>query len=162
MLIASTLSAVTNARLTMTQRQRLRPHVGRVVALEAGTLRLCFRLNADGCCHPLSSLVEADVTMRWQPAAAGKHFHVAGDAALLRDVGDVLQEALPQWNDLPGGEDGVTAKGLRRAGGVLSRQWAQLAPNAVAVNDFNDQVRQFERRCRKLTQTVATVESAYD
>ena len=154
----STLAArFMNARLTAPQRARLQNHAGAVTAMQAGTLRMCFRLDGSGRWLAVSPLLAADATARWQPTTDGEYFQISGNAALLRDLGDWWKDNTPRQllADCVGN---TAAAALSNAAAKLELkkclQQSGLAAAPRQVTEFNRQVAQLAQRSRNLKQRL--------
>lgn len=157
MLFSTLVARFMNARLTAPQRRLLQNHAGSVVALQAGTMRMCFRLDDGGRWLAVSPLLAAEATAHWRPRANGEYFQLNGSGALLRDLGDLWKHHTPR-RLLAECLGTTAANALNNAVTKLEIKkfphQSGLAAAPPQVAQFNRQVAALAHRSRKLAQRM--------
>ncbi|MBE8159061.1 MAG: hypothetical protein HAW59_06745, partial [Betaproteobacteria bacterium] len=88
MRLQSAAAKIINARQTAEMRRRMRAHAGCVVAVQAGALRFCFRIDAGGRWRAAFPQTAADAEIRF----GGGGLQLNGGGELLRDLDAMRQQ----------------------------------------------------------------------
>ncbi|MGI9306450.1 MAG: hypothetical protein ACR2P5_04010 [Gammaproteobacteria bacterium] len=158
--ISAAVAGLINARQTEAERRRMQAHAGRVVALRAGALRLCFRLDAGGYWRAVLPEVAADAEAHWR----GADLHLDGDGALLRDLNGAWERNSPRQilAEIMGADAAgfcadaaarLDIKNILVAGGVAA------PPSAVA--EFNRNAAAVAQKSRELESRLARLEGRH-
>lgn len=160
--LSSAAAEMINLRQTTAQRQAWRKHAGANIAVCAGPVRWCFRIDEGGEFRGASNLVEADAEVTWRE---GK-MHIQGDGDLLKDLEELWQNHSPR--QVLGeyiGEDAVAD-----ACGVFKQtaeyfdvrdfpDALQFAPPPEAVSQFCQQCAAFSKQVNALAARVSALKT---
>lgn len=159
MMILSTMAAaVINSRQTRTQLQTWQRHAGANIAVQAGPMRWCFRIDESGEWRGVSPLVSADAEVTW---VEGK-MHIRGDGALLQDLQEMWKQHSPQQllSDMIGEDAAAQACDMvnRAASCVDIRDAAtalNFAPSKEDVSAFCQQCATLSKKIQALSVRVS-------
>ena len=97
------MAKAANARIPASTRALLASHADCVLVVDTNFYRAAFRITTDGRLIAVSSLADGDVHI----GLDDKGFQARGNAALLRDLGEVWKElrgSLEEWLSIVFGE----------------------------------------------------------
>ena len=157
MFFSQIMAKAANARIPASTRALLASHADCVLVVDTNFYRAAFRITTDGRLIAVSSLADGDVHI----GLDDKGFQARGNAALLRDLGEVWKElrgSLEEWLSIVFGRSmGMqAAEYIRLAADDAKRRWHDsFAPTQSEVDGFNRQTRDLQRKIDELTARVA-------
>lgn len=157
---AAAAAAWLNARTPPDMRKRLGAHDGAAVAMEAGGMRLCFRLEG-GYWHAASPLITADAAARWTPEDG---WRISGGGALLKDLNEMWERNAPRTLLAEMFGERTAAAMADAAAGFDAGEFAAQCGIAAApgeVGAFCRDVADLERRTARLNARLARLEKPH-
>lgn len=153
-----------NSRLTPELRNSLSAHAGSVIALQAGVLQLCFRLDNGGRWQAASSLVHADAEMRL--AESGDDFEIRGSGALLSALDEVRQRCAPDvlLTEIFGANGAQCLQSAAREMQTAIQNLpveCNLAPSAGECADFIRRTVEFDQELSALSRRLSHLEGRH-